>query len=535
MRGTSGGVHITNDSVCILLQENISTPEPADISEEDHYSSALMKDADKLKLMLLAWNYNLQQQAQAQVQAQVQAQAANAALSPNNSSTTTATTVGTPVTSQSAISTANNTINNSTLTDSRNGSSDLVDMPAGTVPNLGAVAGVGGEDMASLWASYAMGLKKTPPPASAATPSRSDRDRESSPPGGEGTGSAHDETSSSGNKEDEDDDDEDADERLDPRHHDPERQKAFNMFVRLFVDENLDRIVPISKQPKEKIQAIIDSCTRQFPEFAERARKRIRTYLKSCRRNKRGREGAPWDAARPTPAHLTSVQAEQILATACENESDNAKRMRIGLEPVSQPMPTLPAATQTDVRSSLEHFSSTPVKSLPGKREDTPPTSLTSLAPLTSLANLPSSTLSSTPLSLAPASKLLTPADNKGLMSQATIVSSSTVNGVASGGAPTAMYRPNFSQAFQRAGPTTVPPTLSAGLYPTQSFTSGLLSNGTQRPTDLSMKNTKPLLSHKLNATEMTAVRQLITGYRESAAFLLRSADELEQLLLQQP
>jgi len=54
-------------------------------------------------------------------------------------------------------------------------------------------------------------------------------------------------------------------------------------------------------------------------------------------------------------------------------------------------------------------------------------------------------------------------------------------------------------------------------------------------PTDLSMKNTKPLLSHKLNATEMTAVKQLINGYRESAAFLLRSADELEQLLHQQP
>ncbi|KAK0094695.1 hypothetical protein PV326_010262 [Microctonus aethiopoides] len=436
--------------------------------------------------------------------------------------------------------------------DSRNGTSELGELSSGVVPSMGAV-GVGSEDMASLWASYAMGLKKTPPPASSCTPSRSDRDRESSPTGGEGAGSAQDETSSSGNKEDEDDDDEDADERLDPRHHDPERLKAFNqMFVRLFVDENLDRIVPISKQPKEKIQAIIDSCTRQFPEFAERARKRIRTYLKSCRRNKRGREGAPWDAARPTPAHLTSVQAEQILATACENESDNAKRMRLGLEPVSQPMPTLPAATQTDVRASLDHFSSTPVKSLPGKREDTPPTSMTSLAPLTSLASLPS-TLASTPLSLAPTSKLLTTSDNKGLMSQATIVSSSVVNGVASGGggnggngnggsggggggggggAPTAMYRPNFSQAFQRAGPTTVPPTLSAGLYPTQSFTSGLLSNG---PTDLSMKNTKPLLSHKLNATEMTAVRQLITGYRESAAFLLRSADELEQLLLQQP
>ena len=44
-----------------------------------------------------------------------------------------------------------------------------------------------------------------------------------------------------------------------------------------------------------------------------------------------------------------------------------------------------------------------------------------------------------------------------------------------------------------------------------------------------------PLLSHKLNTTEMSAVRQLITGYRESAAFLLRSADELEHLLQIQP
>lgn len=110
------------------------------------------------------------------------------------------------------------------------------------------------------------------------------------------------------------------------------------MFVRLFVDENLDRMIPISKQPKEKIQAIIDSCTRQFPEFSERARKRIRTYLKSCRRNKKTRDG--WEtSSRPTPAHLTSVQAEQLLAMACENESMNAKRMRIGLDPISQAIP----------------------------------------------------------------------------------------------------------------------------------------------------------------------------------------------------
>jgi len=44
-----------------------------------------------------------------------------------------------------------------------------------------------------------------------------------------------------------------------------------------------------------------------------------------------------------------------------------------------------------------------------------------------------------------------------------------------------------------------------------------------------------PLLNHKLSGAEMTAVRQLITGYRESAAFLLRSADELEHLLQIQP
>ena len=59
------------------------------------------------------------------------------------------------------------------------------------------------------------------------------------------------------------------------------------MFVRLFVDENLDRVSPISKQPKDKIQAILEACGRQFPEFHVRSRKRIRTYLKSCRRLRR--------------------------------------------------------------------------------------------------------------------------------------------------------------------------------------------------------------------------------------------------------
>ncbi|XP_056377788.1 nucleolar protein 4 isoform X2 [Hyla sarda] len=62
-------------------------------------------------------------------------------------------------------------------------------------------------------------------------------------------------------------------------------------------------------------------------------------------------------------------------------------------------------------------------------------------------------------------------------------------------------------------------------------------------PTDLSMKRQLATTSTsssntssrpQLNPTEVNAVRQLVAGYRESAAFLLRSADELENLILQQ-
>lgn len=64
-------------------------------------------------------------------------------------------------------------------------------------------------------------------------------------------------------------------------------------------------------------------------------------------------------------------------------------------------------------------------------------------------------------------------------------------------------------------------------------------------PTDLSMKGgasgtassnstSRGMPAAQLSPTEISAVRQLIAGYRESAAFLLRSADELENLILQQ-
>lgn len=74
-------------------------------------------------------------------------------------------------------------------------------------------------------------------------------------------------------------------------------------------------------------------------------------------------------------------------------------------------------------------------------------------------------------------------------------------------------------------------------MTPTYSFSNHMMSGGTATtnsngPTDLSLK--RPVFPHKLSPSEIAAVKQLITGYRESAAFLLRSADELEQLLLQQ-
>ncbi|XP_028439459.1 nucleolar protein 4-like isoform X2 [Perca flavescens] len=268
---------------------------------------------------------------------------------------------------------------------------------------------------------------------------------------------------------------------------DPERLKAFNMFVRLFVDENLDRMVPISKQPKEKIQAIIESCSRQFPEFQERARKRIRTYLKSCRRMKKsGME------TRPTPPHLTSAMAENILAAACESESRNAaKRMRLD--------------TYHDEQISLDK----PSSGGGGLRE---------------------------PASLAHSAYSLA----------ASAFSSQDTQLYINGAGLSYGYRgyPGLGAAMQH------PVSLTTG--------AAAQSNG---PTDLSMKSLSSAnisnssssasannslggrgsgggggggASTQLSQPEITAVRQLIAGYRESAAFLLRSADELENLILQQ-
>ncbi|XP_071275039.1 nucleolar protein 4 isoform X4 [Agelaius tricolor] len=283
-----------------------------------------------------------------------------------------------------------------------------------------------------------------------------------------------------------DEDEDDHDEQEDPEKVnesdgvEAERLKAFNMFVRLFVDENLDRMVPISKQPKEKIQAIIDSCRRQFPEYQERARKRIRTYLKSCRRMKR----SGFEMSRPIPSHLTSAVAESILASACESESRNAaKRMRLD----RQQDEAAPADKQCKQEPAQVTYSTSAV--------------------------------------------------------------SSTQEVLYINGNGTYSYH---SYRGLGGGLLNLNDASSSDLQPTSSTattqhcipgTTNVQSPSSSGPTDLSMKRQLASSSGsssssssrpQLSPTEINAVRQLVAGYRESAAFLLRSADELENLILQQ-
>ncbi|XP_032038863.1 nucleolar protein 4 isoform X2 [Anas acuta] len=283
-----------------------------------------------------------------------------------------------------------------------------------------------------------------------------------------------------------DEDEDDHDEQEDPEKVnesdgvEAERLKAFNMFVRLFVDENLDRMVPISKQPKEKIQAIIDSCRRQFPEYQERARKRIRTYLKSCRRMKR----SGFEMSRPIPSHLTSAVAESILASACESESRNAaKRMRLDRQ-------------QDEAAPADKQYKQEPAQ-----------------------VTYSTSAVSSTQEVLY--------INGNGTYSY------HSYRGLGGG-----LLNLNDASSSDLQ-----PPSTTAASQHCIPGTTNVQSPSNSGPTDLSMKRQLATSSGsssstssrpQLSPTEINAVRQLVAGYRESAAFLLRSADELENLILQQ-
>ncbi|XP_040171897.1 nucleolar protein 4-like isoform X2 [Anopheles arabiensis] len=441
-----------NNKDSISMPFNSETTEnngsTANTPSEDAYAG-LIKDADKFKLMLLAWNYQ------------------NSAAAQNG----------------------------------------------GEGPDLAT--------MTNLWQQYQNALAMTGKTSFNQLPVS---ERQSSP-----IEQQQDETNSSEQKDEDDLSEDDSEDRLEATVNDPERLKAFNMFVRLFVDENLDRIIPISKQPKEKIQAIIDSCTRQFPEFAERARKRIRTYLKSCRRNKKTREG--WEnTSRPTPAHLTSVQAEQILAVACENESLNAKRMRIGLEPISQTV-SQPAAVSFMTSAESPTAVPTMYQTLANREQESTSVSTIKSEPMTSVPKIspvpstPTPDMNQMKLNIPSASASSTPTI------PTTVPTISNFHDYNTGFSNRSQHYQNFMNSVNNSSSTSSGATTNTTM--SAAGTGELWSQlSDSAPTDLSMK--RPILAHKLNSAEITAVKQLVTGYRESAAFLMRSADELENLLLQQ-
>ncbi|XP_028402544.1 nucleolar protein 4-like isoform X2 [Dendronephthya gigantea] len=256
-------------------------------------------------------------------------------------------------------------------------------------------------------------------------------------------------------KDEEDEEEDDGDdgegelEKIVPENVNPERLKAFNVFVRLFVDENLDRLVPISKQPKEKVLAIIHACHRQFPEFHDRARKRIRTYLKSCRRMKKPNEPLRRTAdqinAVPSMSSAQMQEVNNILASACANEANLGDRAEVS----AVQTPPIPAQASSNKSSLTNGRAVSPVE-----------TSRQSVSTMTSSSSTP-------------------------------------------------------------------PPPAPRSMVSTMSR----LPLAAVAPESLAAARAKAGAEYKLNTTEVTAIRQLIASYRESAAFLYRSADELEALL----
>ncbi|XP_046357892.1 nucleolar protein 4-like isoform X1 [Haliotis rufescens] len=387
---------------------------------------------------------------------------------------------------------ADNTLNGPNAISRKDTEGDIVMTPVNLATPPGPETGSADEDRPTA-------VAKSPVPSEKESRGHPERKRRAS---NESSDSVVTKTSDGANtddlhvgKDEEDDNDDEDEEKVAAAHnYDPERLKAFNMFVRLFVDENLDRSVPISKQPKDKIQAILEACDRQFPEFHERSRKRIRTYLKSCRRMRRSKEQNGWEPQlRPTPPHLTSAAAESLLATACENESQNAKRMRMGLDPL--PASAMQPSVNPSPQSSQPQVTSQP--NTPNNQSQAAQIDRHVPASNDFLRHQPPPPAFRAPPEFHP------PFFTNG-------------NG---------LFRPGFPAGYQHPAHHH-PPVIQ------HSIQTNAVQNGEFGPTDLSMK--KQNSKNQLSTTEVATIKQLIAGYRESAAFLYRSADELEQLLLQQ-
>ncbi|XP_030350324.1 nucleolar protein 4 isoform X2 [Strigops habroptila] len=188
--------------------------------------------------------------------------------------------------------------------------------------------------------------------------------------------------------------------------------------------------------------------------------------------------------SRPIPSHLTSAVAESILASACESESRNAaKRMRLD----RQQDEAAPADKQYKQEAAQVTYSTSAVSST----QEVLYINGNGTYSYHSYRGLGGGLLN---LNDASSSDL-----------QPTSTTAATQHCIAG---TTNVQSPSSS------GPTDL------SMKRQLATSSGSSSSSSSRP--------------QLSPTEINAVRQLVAGYRESAAFLLRSADELENLILQQ-
>eukprot|EP00076_Gallus_gallus_P018159 XP_015138104.1 nucleolar protein 4 isoform X3 [Gallus gallus] len=188
--------------------------------------------------------------------------------------------------------------------------------------------------------------------------------------------------------------------------------------------------------------------------------------------------------SRPIPSHLTSAVAESILASACESESRNAaKRMRLD----RQQDEATPADKQYKQEPAQVTYSTSAVSST----QEVLYINGNGTYSYHSYRGLGGGLLNLNDASSSDLQPTSTTATTQHCIPGSTNVQSPSNSG------PT-----DLSMKRQLAS------------------SSGSSSSSSSRP--------------QLSPTEINAVRQLVAGYRESAAFLLRSADELENLILQQ-
>ncbi|XP_053915316.1 nucleolar protein 4 isoform X3 [Cuculus canorus] len=188
--------------------------------------------------------------------------------------------------------------------------------------------------------------------------------------------------------------------------------------------------------------------------------------------------------SRPIPSHLTSAVAESILASACESESRNAaKRMRLD----RQQDEAAPADKQYKQEPAQVTYSTSAVSST----QEVLYINGNGTYSYHSYRGLGSGLLN------------LNDASSSDLQPTSTTAATQhCIPGTTNAQSPSSSGPTDLSMKRQLA------------------TSSGSSSSSSSRP--------------QLSPTEINAVRQLVAGYRESAAFLLRSADELENLILQQ-